>query len=95
MAFYFDRNSWHAFQGGLSMQVAPPTSVKGLVCDPTDAVKSGLPVNWLPVRCAKDSESHLTGSQFRPDLTASVGPGHSEQTVRRVRNMGASVKAAS
>ena len=35
MTFDFDRNSWHAFQGCLSMQVAPLASIKGLY-DPTD-----------------------------------------------------------
>ena len=54
MTFDLDRNSWRAFQGGLSMQVASLTSILGL-CDPTDAVKSAL--NGPPARCAMNSES--------------------------------------
>ena len=79
MSFDLDRNSWRAFQGGLSMQMATLTSIKGLL-DPDDAVKSAL--NGPPVRCAIDSESrarlsesmaHLTGSAFEADLTGPVG----------------------
>ena len=79
MTFDLDRNSWRAFQGALSMQVASLTGSKGLG-DPTGAVKSAP--NGPQVRCAMNSESlarlsefmaHLTGSAFGPNLTASVG----------------------
>ena len=65
MSFDLDRNSWRAFQGGLSMQVAILTGAKGL-CDPTGAVKSAL--NWPQVRCAMNSESLARLSEFMAHL---------------------------
>ena len=66
MSFDLDRNSWRAFQGGLSMQVAPLTGAKGL-CDPNDAVESAP--KSLPVRRAIDSESLARLSEFMAHLT--------------------------
>ena len=68
MSFDLDRNSWRAFQGGLSMQMATLASTKGL-CDPTDAVKSALNSSWTPVRCAMNSESLAWLSEFMAHLT--------------------------
>ena len=54
MTFDLDRNSWRAFQGGMGMQVASLTSIKGPL-DPDDAVKSALKAPQ--VRCVMNSES--------------------------------------
>ena len=66
MSFDLDRNSWRAFQGGMSMQMATLTSAKG-PCDPTGAVKSAL--NGPQVRCAMNSESLARLSEFMAHLT--------------------------
>ena len=88
MTFDLDQNSWRAFQGALSMQVASLTGAKGL-CDPTGAVKSAP--NGPQVRCAMNSESlaqlsefmaHLTWDAFEADLTAPVGSHRPKLLVR-------------
>ena len=89
MSFDLNQNSWRAFQGGMSMQMASLTSVKGPL-DPDDAVKSARKSH--PVRCAIDSASlarlsesmaHLTGCDFRADLTAPVGSHRPKLLVKR------------